>query len=100
MHFLQRKASEATFYLLHHVFLPPRTPQTEDYDFEHEIFLLDEVIEALRRFRDLFTNSNFEILNTTITMIVLLKCICTSGGDVNEIELARILENLKDEGER
>lgn len=41
---------EATLYLFHHIVLPPKLPQTNDWKVEHEDALLDTTVEALRTF--------------------------------------------------
>ncbi|CAG7991695.1 unnamed protein product [Penicillium nalgiovense] len=97
---LEIMPQKAALYLLHHVFLPPRIPQEEDHDAEHERFLLDNVFEALRRFKDYCIKEYFDILDMIITMTVRLKSVYALDGDVSEVELTKILENLKDKGKQ
>lgn len=89
---------ESSSYIFHHVFLPPRTPQEDDHNFEHERFLLDTVIEALSRFRNFFPTDQFGIFNEIITMTIRLRATCALDSDGSEIEVTQLLYDLKDKG--
>jgi len=41
---------DATLYLIHHVVLPPKLPQANDYKVEYEHALLDTTVETLQTF--------------------------------------------------
>lgn len=46
--FWQKPAShDAVMYLIHHIFLPQKLPQEDDFSSEHQAFLLDITIETL-----------------------------------------------------
>ena len=38
------------WYLIHHCFLPPQLPQSDDFDCGHEFFLLETITSALKEF--------------------------------------------------
>lgn len=89
---------EESLYLFHHVFLPPKLPQEDDYDPGCEMFLLDMVINALGEFRDQVTSQPAGIVTAVITMVTRLRGICGFHGDVNEVELKKALVQLAIEG--
>ncbi|KAJ5358297.1 hypothetical protein N7541_005455 [Penicillium brevicompactum] len=94
----QGMSLESSSYIFHHVFLPPRTPQEDDHNFEHERFLLDTVIEALSRFRNFLPTEQFDVFNEIITMTIRLRATCALDGDGSEIEVTKLLHDLKDKG--
>jgi hypothetical protein len=89
---------EESLYLFHHVFLPPKLPQEDDYDPGCEMLLLDMVINALREFRDQVTSQPAGIVTAVITMVARLRGTCGFHGDVNEAELKKALVKLDIEG--
>ncbi len=52
---------EATLYLFHHVVLPPKLPQADDWKVESEDALLDTTVEALRSFGETVRNEQPEV---------------------------------------
>jgi hypothetical protein len=52
---------EATLYLFHHIVLPPKLPQADDWKVEHENALLDMTVEALRTFGKAVRNEQPQI---------------------------------------
>ncbi|KAL4861979.1 hypothetical protein BDV12DRAFT_207643 [Aspergillus spectabilis] len=91
-------STEASLYLFHHVFLPPKLPQSDDYDAGCELILLDSVIDTLRKFRALVPNQYRQVLGPVITMITRLREIRGSHGDVSEGKLKEALQKLDTEG--
>jgi hypothetical protein len=89
---------EAILFLFHHIILPPKLPQKDDYDPEHELLLLEKVIDALRSFSGHFANESADVIGTITSMIVRLKSICGPHGDVTEVDLLNALEILGEEG--
>ncbi|KAI1411964.1 hypothetical protein F5Y13DRAFT_200276 [Hypoxylon sp. FL1857] len=45
-------SKEEIYYIVNHVFLPPRLPQQDDYKVEHEDNLLKAVIQVLAKFKE------------------------------------------------
>jgi hypothetical protein len=85
-------------YLFHHVFLPPKLPQEDDYHAEHECTLLDTVICALQGFKAYLPGQQDQIITSVITMLSHLREILGSCGDVTEKALKRALERLDSQG--
>lgn len=85
-------------YLFHHVFLPPKLPQKDDYNSSYENSLLDHVIDTLKRFKALAPSHHHEVLAEVITMITRLREICGSYGEVSERRLKKALQKLDTEG--
>ena len=89
---------EAISYLFHHVFLPPKLPQKDDYDSLYDIALVDQVIEALCQFRDHVSSQEADICTTVITMITRLRKTYSLHGGVDQMELKEALIDLNTEG--
>ena len=90
---------DAVSYFFHHVFLPPRIPQGDDYDSENEILLLDEVIHALEDFSSRYSAVTSTALHPLITMITRLKIIIESNGSIDEAQLGQAVDDLDKNGE-
>jgi hypothetical protein len=52
---------EATLYLFHHIVLPPKLPQADDWKVEYEDALLDTTVEALRTFGEAVRNEQPQV---------------------------------------
>ncbi|KAL3475090.1 hypothetical protein BJX99DRAFT_259703 [Aspergillus californicus] len=89
---------KAIRFLFHHIFLPPKLPQLDDYDPGHDIVLLEKVIDALRGFSCHFANESKDVFDTIITMIVRLKKTYGFHGEVIEDELLKAFEILDKDG--
>ena len=89
---------EAISYLFHHIFLPPKLPQKDDYDPFHDIALFDQVIEALCQFRGHVSTREADICTTVLTMITRLRKTCSLHGGVDQMELKEALIDLNTEG--
>lgn len=89
---------EAIPYIFHHIFLPPRLPQEDDYDPLYDIALVDQVIEALCQFRNYVPSEKADICTIVITMITRLRKTCSLHGGVDEMELKNALIDLNSEG--
>ncbi|KAL5332674.1 hypothetical protein BJX70DRAFT_404369 [Aspergillus crustosus] len=88
---------DASLYLLHHVFLPPKLPQRNDYNSSHELTLLNTVIHALHGFKA-YVPKQQEILYTVIMMLSRLRATCGPNGIVDERKLYTALEELGADG--
>ncbi|KAJ5117788.1 hypothetical protein N7448_011420 [Penicillium atrosanguineum] len=83
-----------TMYLFHHVFLPPKVPQAEDYNAQHENHLLDSVIGALHSFTNYVLTADTIILHKATQMITRLRKAHSSHGNVDEKQLEISLAEL------
>jgi hypothetical protein len=84
----------ATLYIFHHVFLPPKLPQSDDYDPAHEDDLLDQVIDALHEFNEYTTPEDSRLIEGLITAITRLRKIQHLSGAIDEKELLHTLGEL------
>jgi hypothetical protein len=89
---------EANLYLVHHVFLPPKLPQEDDYKPEHELVLLEKCIEALQQFKVYVSDSEADSIAAAATMVTRLAQTCGPNGDVDEKELRSALTQLYTDG--
>ncbi|PYH42617.1 uncharacterized protein BP01DRAFT_404617 [Aspergillus saccharolyticus JOP 1030-1] len=88
---------EQCLYLFHHVFLPPRLPQEEDYRPELDILLLTTVIDALHGFRRNAPVCHVGTLTMVIQMMLRFRKILGIQGELNEDELRQAFRNLSTE---
>ncbi|KAL4812455.1 hypothetical protein BDW67DRAFT_193625 [Aspergillus spinulosporus] len=89
---------DASLYLFHHVFLPPKLPQNDDYNADCELILLDSVIHSLQGFRTFAPHQHHQVLDPVITMVTRLREIHGSQGDVSEGNLKEAFQKLDAEG--
>lgn len=93
-----RLSTTDTIYLLHHVFLPPKLPQEDDYNASHESALLDGVIDALALFQEYSHGQESEVVDSVKVMLTRLRATRDCHGDVNHVELQKALEELENSG--
>ncbi|RDW69108.1 uncharacterized protein DSM5745_08868 [Aspergillus mulundensis] len=89
---------EAITYLFHHVFLPPKLPQDDDYNADHDLALLSTVIRALRSFTDHVPSQNAKWIAAMFTMLHRLKQTLVLHGGISESKLKTTLEQLLSDG--
>ncbi|KLJ08813.1 hypothetical protein EMPG_15752 [Blastomyces silverae] len=98
---MKEVSHDAIMYLIHHIFLPPKLPQEDDFNLNHENVLLGTVYQALNDFRDCVTHDQDGIVDSVIAMITNLKTVreCSSSdGSVSEERLEKALENICSNG--
>jgi hypothetical protein len=87
--------ARAAAYLVHHVVLPPKLPQQNDYDASHEHCLIDVVICALQDLRDDMEGQDLkDLVTSAITAIMNLDDSRDKNGDVSELQLQTSLRKL------
>jgi hypothetical protein len=92
-----RTTAGAAAYLIHHVVLPPKLPQKDDYDASHEHCLIDVVICALQDLQDRVDDQDLVgLLTSAITAITNLNDSRDEHGDVSEIQLLAVFRKLAD----
>lgn len=64
---------DAITYLTRHVFLPPQLPHADDFDSNHESFMLDPILGGLSRFKQCLSLAQRQIIDSVIAMITSLK---------------------------
>ncbi|KAJ6005943.1 hypothetical protein N7451_003887 [Penicillium sp. IBT 35674x] len=85
---------DESLYLFHHLFLPPKLPQTEDYNARHEHLLLNSVIDALQSFSGYVPIADTTVMARVIEMITRLRQARNSYGEVDEQQLMKNLTEL------
>ncbi|OQD78015.1 hypothetical protein PENANT_c098G01996 [Penicillium antarcticum] len=85
---------EQTLYLFHHIFLPPKVPQAEDYNAQQEHHLLDSVVDALLSFSDYVPTADTIIVRKATEMISRLRKAYSPHGSVDEKQLEMSLAEL------
>ncbi|KAL2840210.1 hypothetical protein BJY01DRAFT_250125 [Aspergillus pseudoustus] len=81
-------------YIFHHVFLPPKLPQENDYTADCDSMLLRFVEQALDEFKPHVPQQQGQIIESVITAISRLKETRRLDGYVNEAKLKVELSNL------
>ena len=81
-------------YLIHHIFLPSKLPGCDDSDPDHEKFLMETTVDALREFKNLITEDQNGIVDAVICAIRSLIIILDSEGHVDEGKLSVALRDL------
>jgi hypothetical protein len=92
--------SGAVTYLINHIFLPPKLPQTDDINLEYEILMLDITIDRLSKFKGHMLEHS-AIIDAAIAMITTLRDVrdSLSTGAIDEKKLRGGLADLCKEGE-
>lgn len=85
-------------YLYHHVFLPPKLPQHEDFDYKHEKVLLDVVRDALLALKKCCNAEHYDLLRNMLHMVNKLKGVVDSSGNIIQQELQASLTALLGSG--
>ncbi|KAJ5527297.1 hypothetical protein N7513_011456 [Penicillium frequentans] len=85
---------DESLYLFHHLFLPPKLPQADDYNARHEHLLLNSVIDALHSFSGYVPTADATVMPGVIEMITRLRQARNSYGEVDEEQLMKCLTEL------
>ncbi|KAF8860560.1 hypothetical protein BDZ45DRAFT_800719 [Acephala macrosclerotiorum] len=88
----------ALTYMIHHVFLPPKLPNEDDFNAEYDTILLDTTINSLLRFKGFITQDQAVIVDCVIAMIMNMRAVRDSNGAVSEEKLADALRDLDKKG--
>ena len=86
----------AIMYLIHHIFLPPKLPHKDDFDFEYETILLDTTIDILLKFKGYVTYDQSAIIDSVIAMVSNLRTVRDSGGTVGAVSEEKLGNALRD----
>lgn len=82
----------------HHVFLPPKIPQEDDYSPQFEGVLLEKVVGALDEFSHYAPSQFSGNISTVITMVDRLKDVRGASGDLCAEKLTEALKELEAQG--
>ncbi|EED21984.1 conserved hypothetical protein [Talaromyces stipitatus ATCC 10500] len=89
----------AATYLVHHIFLPPKLPGSDDYNAAHEVWLVEMLYGALSRFKSHFSDNQRLTLASVAFMLEKVKQTHDSHGHVDEPKLKRALQELCEKAE-
>lgn len=95
---IEKLSLDALMYMIHHVFLPPCTPQQDDYSPKNEIILLDTVSEAIKAFGECAGDDQKDIIQFIGYMMDYLRKVRDASGEISEVELGRALGMLFEKG--
>ncbi|KAF7592066.1 hypothetical protein BBP40_000732 [Aspergillus hancockii] len=85
---------EGLEYLINHVFLPPKVPQEDDYNSDHEKLLLKVVLDALTIFKRHVPTEWLSTIDLVIDMVQNIKSMLDDKGFMNEEGLRESLQGL------
>ncbi|KAK7755219.1 hypothetical protein SLS62_002724 [Diatrype stigma] len=88
-------SSDAFKYAVHHVFLPPRLPQSADFNSSHERELLDVVLAAMERFKT-FKPSALNLQRAIDMTRAMVNC--RAGDSLDPKEVRNAMETLSEGG--
>lgn len=88
----------AIWFMIHHIFLPPKVPSEDDSSPDDENVLLDITIAALQEFKELATEDCNGVVDSVIRMVTSLSTVLDSEGYVNEGKLSSALTDLPVKG--
>lgn len=87
-------AQEEVTYLVHHVFLPSKLPNGDDFDPKYGRILLDTTIDGLVQFKNCVENDQQHTVDSVVAMITNLRDSFNLDGSVSEGNLTRVLGHL------
>ena len=88
--------AKEVMYLIHHVFLPPKVPQKDDWDIPFDVALVRTIVDCLERFKVCVDQST--VINPIVAAVASLSNVCDSAGTISEKNLAAALKNLTFQG--
>ncbi|KAJ4287163.1 hypothetical protein N0V90_012561 [Kalmusia sp. IMI 367209] len=88
---------EATLYLIHHIILPPKLPQEDDWKVDHENAMLNMVSESLQTLRNDIQNEESHIvsqIDLVASTVGNLRRVRNASGFISDSQLADLLRGL------
>ncbi|KAI0428953.1 hypothetical protein F5Y09DRAFT_357310 [Xylaria sp. FL1042] len=87
-------------YIFHHLFLPPKLPQHQDYDAEYDRTLISAIIDGLQAWKEYTKPVYREKADGAISTIRnMLRAYSPSDGTLNEAVLLSLLAELAEDSE-
>ncbi|RYO29176.1 hypothetical protein AA0111_g6158 [Alternaria arborescens] len=84
----------ATSYAIHHVVLPPKLPQQDDRNTEHELALLKIVIQALESLRHHVKHEHVGSITAAIATVENLRTCRDHHGNNSELQVREVLTKV------
>ncbi|KAL6706808.1 hypothetical protein ACN47E_005144 [Coniothyrium glycines] len=91
-------SSGAIIYLYHHIVLPPKLPQQDDFDALYEKELCEVAIQALQDLSTQVTDAHLPTIRAATATVSNLLDSRDSHGDITEVQLNTVLTNLTHDG--
>ncbi len=91
-----RTASDSVMYMVHHVFLPSKLPQSDDFLLRHERVFVDTVIDALWMFKDAVESGQRNVIESIAVMIGNLRTLQDDSGAIDEGRLETALQEMSE----
>lgn len=85
-------------YMIHHIFLPPKVPQEDDFDPKHERSLLDITCRAIQMFKSAAEHGQQDIIQSASDMMEVFRSTRDDSGYISEIKLKGALQELSKKG--
>lgn len=89
-----RTPLDAIEYMIHHIFLPPKLPNKDDFHPQHESVLLKATSDALQKFKANVECDQQDVIETICIQINNLSTVRDDLGAINEGKLGSILQKL------
>jgi hypothetical protein len=86
---------KAVLYMVHHVFLPPKLPQKDDFDAGFDDALLDMLSSSLQAFEH---HVDDKAVRSTRDMISNLRTMRDGSGAMDETKIKEALRGLHEKG--
>ena len=83
-------------FIINHVFLPPKLPQSDDSNTKHEKFLLKTTFNALVKFRIFIADDQRRVVDCASEMIRNFELTLDASGAINGDQLELALNVLRD----
>lgn len=87
-------SADASRYLIHHVILPRKVPQSSDYNVAHEELLLKTTLKALHDLKSVVRNEHLSNVDSAIAAINYSMQSRDCEGNVSEVQLHTLLNGL------
>lgn len=86
------------WYLIHHVFLPPKLPPEDDTDVMLETALVSDVRDSLEAFGESLGSPRPPAIDTCLGMIQRMLSLQSPGNGFDPVRLEREIRNLNNGG--
>ncbi|CAI6342345.1 unnamed protein product [Periconia digitata] len=93
---MDKMKAEELEYLIHHIVLPPKLPQKDDWSVSNERALLNHTVRAFHDFRDTLAVENAEAAQQIAFVVDTIENLiqCSSNACISETGLAESLQRL------
>lgn len=93
-------SASAYEYMYNHVVLPPKLPQEDDFDADHEKELLRCVLDSLARFHAVVGDGDtLQVLFSVSHMLKSTMAVLDSLGEINSEALVAVLQKISSAGQ-